>query len=164
VFHSPVILRSPLGTVGLSAEFTPNVTRRWCPLEETWAPGQRVFCFPPAGTDLSCLIWNRCYIPLTSDPKITWRVLWGHCGTIHWDHNQGDPELVSIGMDLSPLSGGLPASLQLALACHDWFGTDVVFHSLVILRSHGESSGDHPLSSCPRWPGTGADQNSYIDF
>jgi hypothetical protein len=57
----------------------------------------------PAVTGPSQLVWNRCCVPLTSDPKILYML--GH--------------------------------LQ-----------------------HGESSGDrgnHPLSSCPRWPRAGAD-------
>ena len=36
----------------------------------------------------------------------------------------------------------LSASLLLTQAQHNWIGTDVVFHSPVILRSRGESSGD----------------------
>ena len=31
----------------------------------------------PVVTGLSQLVWNRCCVPLTSDPKIVWRVLWG---------------------------------------------------------------------------------------
>ena len=29
----------------------------------------------PAGTRPSGIFWNRCCVPLTSDPKIEWRVL-----------------------------------------------------------------------------------------
>lgn len=41
--------------------------------------GSRVLT--PAVTGLSQLVWNRCCVPLTCDPKIVWRVLWGP-----WDH------------------------------------------------------------------------------
>ena len=43
---------------------------------------RQVFCVFAAGTSLSQLVWNRCCVPLTSDPKIMWRVLWGP-----WDHS-----------------------------------------------------------------------------
>jgi hypothetical protein len=41
-------------------------------------------------------------------------------------------------------SGQVPpmSLLLLSQAGHNWFGTDVVYHLLVILRSQGESSGD----------------------
>jgi hypothetical protein len=39
-----------------------------------------------------------------------------------------------------PGQAGFPASLMLVL--HDWNGTEYVFHSLVVLRSRGESSRD----------------------
>ena len=37
---------------------------------------------------------------------------------------------------------GLVSLFLLIQACHNWIGSEVVFHSPVILRSHGESSGD----------------------
>jgi hypothetical protein len=53
--------------------------------------GSRVLA--PAVTCLSQLVWNRCFVPLTSAPNIAWRVLWGP-----WDcppiRAQGDPEVV----------------------------------------------------------------------
>jgi hypothetical protein len=37
--------------------------------------GSRVLA--PAVTGLAQVVWNRCCVSLTSDPKIEWRVLWG---------------------------------------------------------------------------------------
>jgi hypothetical protein len=37
---------------------------------------------------------------------------------------------------------GFSASLVLSQVPHDWNGTEVVFHSLLVLRSRGESSRD----------------------
>ena len=54
----------------------------------------------------------------------------------------GDPVLVLTGRDLDPGQAGFSASLMLSLVQHDWIGTEVVFHSPEVLRSHGESSGD----------------------
>ena len=70
-------MESPLGTVGLSSEFTPKV---------------------------------------------------------HQVHGQVDPELAPTLRDFSSWSGGFAASLLLAQARYDWFGTEGVFHSTVILR------------------------------
>jgi hypothetical protein len=54
-------------------------------------------------------------------PKVTWccRQLEGTC---------------------DPVQAGFPASLMLSQVPRDWIGTEVVFYSLVVLRSHGESS------------------------
>jgi hypothetical protein len=38
---------------------------------------RRVFYFLAADTGMSWLLWNTCCVPLTSYPKIEWRVLWG---------------------------------------------------------------------------------------
>ena len=96
----------------------------------------------PAVTDLSPLVWNRCCVPLTSDPKIL-----GMLGHLQRGESSGDlgkfsrvltqcgPVLVPTGKDLCSWSGGFSVSLMLAQAYHHWFGTDVVFHSLMILRS-----------------------------
>ena len=48
--------------------------------------------------------------------------------------HQGDPELAPTLRDFSSWSGGFAASLLLAQARYDWFGTEGVFHSTVILR------------------------------
>jgi hypothetical protein len=39
-----------------------------------------------------------------------------------------------------PGPAGFPASLMLSQVLHGWIGTEVVFHSPVVLRLHGESS------------------------
>jgi hypothetical protein len=39
-----------------------------------------VFCFPTVVSGPKRLDWNRCCVPLTSDPKIVWIVLWGPWG------------------------------------------------------------------------------------
>ncbi|EDL05514.1 mCG144558, partial [Mus musculus] len=39
-----------------------------------------------------------------------------------------------------PGQSGFPASLMLSQFLSDWIGTEVVFYSLVVLRSSGESS------------------------
>jgi hypothetical protein len=62
-------------------------------------------------------------------------------GAVWSVRNQGKPELIK--RSLSLWSGRAPVSLfLLSQACLNWIGTDVVFHSPVILRSCGESSGD----------------------
>ena len=50
--------------------------------------------------------------------------------------------LAPTGGDLDPGQAGSSASLVLPQVPNDWIGTEVVFHSLVVLRSHGESSRD----------------------
>ena len=55
----------------------------------------------------------------------------------------GDPVLVLTGRDLDPGQAGFSASLVLSQVLRDWIGTEVVFHSLVVLRSRGESSSGH---------------------
>jgi hypothetical protein len=52
-----------------------------------------------------------------------------------------------------PGLAGFSASLMLSQVQHNWIGTEVVFHSLVVQRSHGESSrdlGECPPTPCPR--------------
>jgi hypothetical protein len=66
-------------------------------------------------------------------------------------------------------SGGAPMSLLLlSQAPYDCFGTDVVFHSPVILRSwacQGAGPWNCMLSLCLRWPRAGADwKDSPITF
>ena len=39
-----------------------------------------------------------------------------------------------------PGQAGFSASLMLSQVPHDWIGAEVVFHSLVVLRTSGESS------------------------
>ena len=53
-----------------------------------------------------------------------------------------EPVVVPTGKDLWPWSGLFSAFLLLSQVPHDWIWTDVVFHSSVILRLLGESSGD----------------------
>jgi hypothetical protein len=43
----------------------------------------------PAVTGLSSLDWNQCYVPLTSDPKFMWRVLWGPWDCWQSSHPRG---------------------------------------------------------------------------
>jgi hypothetical protein len=60
-----------------------------------------------------------------------------------------------------------PASLMLSQVPSDWIGTEVVFHSLVVLRSRGESSRGTwvcPPTLCPRWPGAGADWKGLVSL
>jgi hypothetical protein len=58
-----------------------------------------------------------------------------------------------------PGQAGFPAFLLLSQVPHDWIGTEVVFHSWVVLRSRGESSRgswECPPTPRPRCPGAGA--------
>jgi hypothetical protein len=78
VFHSPLILRScaessgDQGTVRwVCAQGGPELVKG---LESLF---RRVFCFSAAGTGSVWLDWNWSCVPLTSDSKIAWRVLWG---------------------------------------------------------------------------------------
>jgi hypothetical protein len=48
--------------------------------------------------------------------------------------------LVLTGRDLDPGQAGFSASLVLSQVLRDWIGTEVVFHSPVVLRACGESS------------------------
>ena len=52
----------------------------------------------------------------------------------------GDPVLAPTGRDLDPGQAGFSAFLVLSQVLRDWIGTEVVFHSAVVLRSSGESS------------------------
>ena len=65
----------------------------------------------PAVTGLSQLVWNRCYVPLTSDPKITWRVLWGLWDLPPKSSRPRRPGAGANGKGLRPWSGGFSASL-----------------------------------------------------
>jgi hypothetical protein len=62
-------------------------------------------------------------VSANSTPKVTqcWRPLEGTC---------------------DPGQARFSAFLMLSQVPHDWIGTEVVFHSPVVLRSHGESSRD----------------------
>jgi hypothetical protein len=55
---------------------------------------------------------------------------------------KGDPLLVMAGRELCPWSSRFSAFLLFSQVLCDWIGTDIVFHSPVILRSCGESSRD----------------------
>jgi hypothetical protein len=58
----------------------------------------------------------------------------GDRGAVWCVRKQGIP--APIRRNLSCWSGKAPVSLLLlSQACHDWFGTNAVFHSLMILRS-----------------------------
>jgi hypothetical protein len=135
---------------------------KWCLL---WGPWGCLLCFKPRYTStdqkepkllvsqascvlapvvtgLSRLVRNRCCVLLTSYPKFL--DMLGHlrcgessgdCGIICWVYAQGGLELELTRRDLSPWSGRFPVSLLLAHARYEWFGTNVVFHSPVILRS-----------------------------
>lgn len=50
--------------------------------------------------------------------------------------------LVVTGRICDPGQAGFSASLMLSQASSDWTGKEVVFHSQVVIRSHGESSRD----------------------
>jgi hypothetical protein len=54
-------------------------------------------------------------------------------GGVHLLLAQGDPVLVPTGRDLCPLSGWFSASQMLSQVLCDWIGTEVVFHSPVVL-------------------------------
>jgi hypothetical protein len=57
-----------------------------------------------------------------------------------------------------PGQDGFPASVMQSQVLSNWIGREVVFHSLVVLRSHEESSRGPwgcLLTLCPRWPGAG---------
>jgi hypothetical protein len=89
----------------------------------------------------------------------------GDWGGVCWFRAQGDLVFVPTRMDLCPWSGRFSASLLLSQVPRNWIGTDVLFHSPVILRSSGESSRDRggcPLTLCPRWPSAGADQKDIL--
>ena len=72
-------------------------------LRRTRAAGWVGFlCSVPAGTGPCWLFWNRCCVPLTSDPKILGVLgcLWhgvssGECGTVCQVHSQGGQGLPS---------------------------------------------------------------------
>jgi hypothetical protein len=53
---------------------------------------------------------------------------------------QGDPVLALMEGICDPGQAGFSASLMLSQVQRDWFGTKVVFHLQVVLRSRGESS------------------------
>ena len=81
-----------------------------------------------------------------SAPKVTrcWRRLEGTC---------------------DPGQAGFSASLMLSQVLCDWIGTEVVFHSLVVLRSRGESSRGPwgcPPNPRPMCPGAGTDQKGFV--
>ena len=62
---------SPLGTMELTAEFQTNVVQSFPEGTRTTGWGRGGSCVPaPVGSRHSQLCWNRCCIPLTSDPKI----------------------------------------------------------------------------------------------
>jgi hypothetical protein len=64
-----------------------------------------------------------------------------------------------------PSQAGFSASLMLSQILCDWIGTEVVFHSPVVLRSRGESSRGLwgcPLTSCPRLPSAGTDRKGLV--
>ena len=66
-----------------------------------------------------------------------------------------------------PGQAGFSASLMLSQLQCDWIGTEVVFHSLVVLRLRGESSRGPwgcPLTQCPRWPGAGAERKGNLIY
>jgi hypothetical protein len=89
----------PLGTMGLSAVFETKLDQ--CRPEEIWATGQPGFLCPcSCWHRLSGLFWNKCCVPLTSDPKILGVLGYlGHGkssvyhGTVWRVHTQGNPEL-----------------------------------------------------------------------
>jgi hypothetical protein len=59
-------------------QFTPKMTWSWSLPEGTCATGQAGFLFPCCWLRSCTLLdWNPCCVPLTSDPNIEWRVLWG---------------------------------------------------------------------------------------
>ena len=70
----------------------------------------------------SCLL-GTLGVSSNSAPKVTW------C----WCQLEGTCD---------PDQAGFSASLMLSQVPRDWNGTEVVFHSLVVLRLHGESSRD----------------------
>ena len=74
-------------------------------------------------------------------------------GGVHQLCAQGDQVLVPTRRDLQPWSGRFSASLMLSQVPPDWIGTEVVFHSPVVLRSRRDSSrgprGCLP-TPCPR--------------
>jgi hypothetical protein len=73
--------------------------------------------------------------------------------------------LVPTGRDLDPGQAGFSTSLVLFEVPHDWIGTEVVFHSPVVLRSSGESSRGPwgcPLTPHPRFPSAGTDQKGHV--
>ena len=59
-------------------QFIPKVTWSWHLPKGTCATGQAGFLFPCCWLRSCTLLdWNPCCVPLTSDPNIEWRVLWG---------------------------------------------------------------------------------------
>ena len=97
----------------------------------------------PAHTGPSWLFWNRCCVPLTSDPKILGVLgcLWhgessGDPGTILHVHVQGGAGLAPTGTNSRRWLGRFPVSLfLLTQAPPGCFGIDIAFHSPVIPRS-----------------------------
>jgi hypothetical protein len=63
------------------------------------------------------------------------------CG-VHWLHTQGDQVLVLAGRDLWPWSGRVFCFLNAVSGQRNWNGKEFMLYTLVVLRSHGESSRD----------------------
>ena len=86
------------------------------------------------------LDWRGSCVPLTSGLKILWRVLWLPCGCLKTPR----PMYPGAGVDqkvLVPLIrlGFLLNLLMQSQVPRDWIGAEAVFHSPVVLRSHGGS-------------------------
>jgi hypothetical protein len=87
------------------------------------------------------LLWGA-WSCLVSGPKITEECPLGTVGvsansmhkvTMYWHQEEGTCD---------PGQAGFSASLMLSQVPHDWIGTEVVFHSPVVLRTRGVSSRD----------------------
>jgi hypothetical protein len=66
-----------------------------------------------------------------------------------------------------PGQSGIPASLLLSQVMHNWIGTEVVFHSWVVLRSHGVSSRGTwgcLMTPRPRCPSAGANRKGLVSY
>jgi hypothetical protein len=77
-------MESALGTLGVSANPAPKVTRCWSQPEDTCDPGQSGLSASPinAVSGPPRLDWNRSCVPLSRGPTIPSRVLWGPWGCL----------------------------------------------------------------------------------
>jgi hypothetical protein len=115
---------------------------------------------PPPWAGRTPLLWQGRY-PDVWSPKLCLRSC--PLGTLGVSANS-TPKVTQCWCQLEgtcdPGQAGFPASLMLSQVPRDWNGTEVVFHSPVVLRSRGESSRGPwgcLLTPSPRWPGAGAD-------
>ena len=87
-------MESPLGTLGPQLSLSPKWSGAGAKWKEPHLLAGRVSCvLIPAGPSPSGLFWNRCCVPLTSDPKTL-----GVLGCLQHGESSGDCLLSSCSM------------------------------------------------------------------